>query len=271
MGLFSLNSDNYLSNVIFLGRNKAYGAFLLRKNYPRNIFISLLIANVTVIIGAVLLFFILKSQPEEIELYKMVDYKTSDFSLEEVNIPRIEQKVARKVEVPKAISENATPVVKEDQPEEKIPEKTDEKKTEEGNENADKKSTEEGKGEATENLKSVSSDTSGTNLYSEELFMKVEIPAEFPGGPIAFGKFIGENVQYPDYAKKNKVDGIVYIHMIINNDGSLTDLKISRGIEESCNNEVLRIMKLSPKWIPARHNGKYVRQRLIVPVRFRSP
>lgn len=243
---------------------------MLRKGYSRNLIIGLIISNITFALLAVLVFFLLKNKPEELEYYKMIDYKTTDFSLEVVKIPRIEQKKASKKE--KSLKKEDAPlVVKEDELEKKPIEKPEDNKNEKGKDENEVKSEENGKGEATETLKSVSSDTSGTQLYSEEIFMKVEIPAEFPGGPISFGKFIGENIKYPDYAKKNKIDGIVYVHMIVNNDGTIDELKIYKGIEESCNNEVLRVMKLSPKWIPARQKSLFVRQRMIVPIRFRSP
>jgi len=218
---------------------------------------------------AVLLFLILKNKPEEPELYKMIDYKTSDFSLQEVKIPRIEQKNAAQKSQSKPITD-APLVVKDDEKEVKKGVKPEGKEETDGKGKSEIKLEEKGKDEATENLKTVSSDTTGTHLYSDELFMKVEISAEFPGGPISFGKFLGENIQYPEYAKKNKVDGIVYVHFIVGNDGTISDLKIYKGIEESCNNEVLRVMKLSPKWIPARQKAKFVRQRMIVPVRFRT-
>lgn len=197
----------------------------------------------------------------------MIDYKTSDFSLQEVKIPKIEQKVDNQKMLGEP-TKDAPLVVEEEEREKKEEEKVKEDVSKENEGTAEKKLEQQAKVE--ENLKTVSSDTSGTNLYSEEIFMKVEIPAEFPGGPIAFGKFVGENIKYPDYAIKNKVDGIVYVHVIVGNDGTLSDIKIYKGIEESCNNEVLRVLKLSPKWVPARQKAKFVRQRMIVPIRFRS-
>lgn len=269
MGIFNTNSDYYLSNVIFFNRNKAFGAYILRKGYTRNIAIALIIANFVFIVSAILLFILLQNKPEEVELYKIIDYKTSDFSLTEVKIPRIEQKKPA-AQTEATSKENAPLVVKEDEPEKKLDEKTDEKAKPETKSDEDSKTESTTNGEADQTLKSISSDTAGTNLYSDEIFMKVEIPAEFPGGPLAFGKFIGENIKYPEYATKNKIDGIIYVHMIVNNDGTISELKIYKGIEESCNNEVLRIMKISPKWIPARQKAKFVRQRMIVPIRFRS-
>lgn len=263
------DSEAYLTEVIYSGRNKIYGGFQLRKNYRKNLLKAVIAANLIFAALCLAMFWALQHLPEPVAYYQMVDYKTTDFSLEEVKIPRIEQKKKPGKAPVQNQNIDAPPVVKEEvakpQPIEKA--KTDSKvstddQTEQIGENGDKKE---------ETLKSVSSDTTGTNLYSEEIFMKVEIPAEFPGGPAAFGRFIGENIQYPDYAKKNKVDGIVYIHMIVNNDGSLADVKVQRGIEETCNNEVLRLIKSSPKWIPARQKGKFVRQRMIIPIHFKSP
>lgn len=266
-------SSEYLSQIVFAQRNKDYGAYKLRLNYSKNLLAGLIVANVCFVGGVLLLFFTLKWQPEKVPLYKMVDYRTTDFSLEEIKIPK----------VPFTTNEQKSPPVKQ--------EPTVSKPADDGNNqlNADERNkpskeltsdktapiTDESKSSPQsstgENLKSYSADTTGTELYSNEIFMKVEVPAQFPGGPVMFGKFLADNIQYPEYARNQKVDGIIYVHMIVNNDGTLDDVRIYKGIEESCNNEVLRVIKLSPRWTPARQKGKFVRQRLIVPVHFQSP
>lgn len=258
-----------INEVVFENRNKAYGAYYLRSIYLNHLIKAVSIALCIFLVPIVLLFFIQKwSQNKEI-VYTVDVYKSDEFSLTEVNIPKIvseKNKPSKKVEN----LETLPPVVKEEVKEE-IKEKTvdkpiEKKSTENGNGNSANSSN----GEVAE-LKSVSSDTTGNSLYSNEIFMRVELPAEFPGGVMAFSKFIGENISYPEYAKQNKIDGIIYIHTIVNNDGTLSEIKVYKGIEKSCDEEVLRLFQKSPKWIPARQKGKFVRQRLIIPIKFKSP
>jgi protein TonB len=255
--------SSLLNDIIFEKRNKAYGAYYLRANYHKNLLKALFISSISAIIVALLLLFFIQNKEEKV--YSNINFKTENFSLTEVKIPKIvtEKKLVAKIE-----KHNLPPVVKE-----KVEEKIDnEVKKESPNEDSQKlgstDSTVSKNGEATTG---VSNDTSGTELYSQEIFMRVDVPAEFVGGTEAFSKFVMTNIKYPEYALKNKIDGIVYVHVVINTDGSLRDIKIYRGIEKSIDDEILRIIKLSPNWIPARKKGQNVRQRLIIPIKIQSP
>lgn len=88
-------------------------------------------------------------------------------------------------------------------------------------------------------------------------------------GLTACYKFISKNLKYPKKAIEMGVEGRVVIEFIVERDGSLSDLKITRRIGGGCDEEVLRLFKMMPRWIPAKNNNKLVRQKKIMPVMFK--
>ena len=90
----------------------------------------------------------------------------------------------------------------------------------------------------------------------------------FPGGQEAMLQFLKENLQWPDV--EADVQGRVIVTFVVETDGSLTDLKVVRGLDPAFDKEALRIVKSMPKWIPGTQNGQPIRVRYSVPVTFRA-
>lgn len=103
---------------------------------------------------------------------------------------------------------------------------------------------------------------------NDGVYVAVEHPAEFPGGIDAFYAYLQANIHYPQQAVHDGVQGRVYVTFIVEKDGSLTDVKVLRGIGDGCDEEAVRVIKASPKWTPGTQNGKVVRQQYTVPVHF---
>ncbi|WP_183567565.1 M56 family metallopeptidase [Mucilaginibacter sp. SP1R1] len=103
---------------------------------------------------------------------------------------------------------------------------------------------------------------------SSRVFTSVERVPEFPGGLKAFGKFLSDNIKYPKADREKGVQGRVIVAFIVEKDGSLSDLKILRGISKGLDNESLRVLRLSPNWQFGIQNGKAVRVQYSVPIQF---
>jgi periplasmic protein TonB len=103
----------------------------------------------------------------------------------------------------------------------------------------------------------------------EPVFLAVENQPEFPGGEEALVEFIARNVKYPPIARENGIQGKVFVSFIIEIDGSVSTIKIVRGIGGSCDEEAKRVVGLLPNFIPGRQNDKLVRVQYIVPVNFK--
>ncbi len=102
----------------------------------------------------------------------------------------------------------------------------------------------------------------------KKIFTAVEIEPSFPGGIAAFYKFTQQSIQYPPDAAKNRIQGRVYLSFIVERDGSLSEIKIARGVSEDLNAEALRLINTSPKWNPGIQNGRTVRVTYTIPVIF---
>ncbi|WP_295798009.1 energy transducer TonB [Mucilaginibacter sp.] len=100
------------------------------------------------------------------------------------------------------------------------------------------------------------------------IFRPVEVVPSFPGGLEAFYQFINKNTKYPRTAYENNTSGKVIISFVVERDGSLTDVKVKRGIGDGCDEEAMRVIKLSSPWIPGTQGGKPVRVAYSVPISF---
>lgn len=96
----------------------------------------------------------------------------------------------------------------------------------------------------------------------------VESMPEFPGGISAFYEYIGKNLDYPSQARRMNISGRVYVQFVINTDGSITDVKVVRGIGAGCDEAAQIVLENAPKFIPAKQRGVPVRFRQVVPIVF---
>ncbi len=97
----------------------------------------------------------------------------------------------------------------------------------------------------------------------------VEKLPEFIGGKEKMVEFIQLNMVYPEQEKNDKIEGTVYASFVVDENGQITDIKIVRGVSEGLNDEVIRLLKLMPKWTPGAKNGKPVKVRMTLPVVFK--
>lgn len=103
-----------------------------------------------------------------------------------------------------------------------------------------------------------------------EPFLSAEFMPTFQGHDgNYFRKYVAENVKFPVGAVENGISGTVYASFVINKDGSVTDVKILRGVHPVIDNAVLDCIKNSPRWEPGINNGKYVRVRYSIAVAFK--
>lgn len=96
----------------------------------------------------------------------------------------------------------------------------------------------------------------------------VETAPEYQGGARALAKYLGSALRYPPRARENKIQGKVYIGFIVEKNGTLTDFKIIRGIGGGCDEEAVRVLKLSPAWKPGTAEGKPVRTSYVQPITY---
>ena len=106
-------------------------------------------------------------------------------------------------------------------------------------------------------------------VEEQQIFQVVEEMPEFPGGLGEGMKFLGKNIKYPQISQENGVQGRVIVQFVVNQDGSIVDPQVVRGVDPYLDKEALRVISMMPKWKPGKQRGKAVRVKFTVPVMFR--
>ena len=106
-------------------------------------------------------------------------------------------------------------------------------------------------------------------LLNNSVYTTVEKQPEFTGGLNAFLQFIKKNLHYPSEFRKTGGEGTVYVEFLVNKDGSISDVHTLRGVHPEVDAEAERVIRLMPPWIPGSHNGKAVKVRFIMPIKFK--
>lgn len=105
-------------------------------------------------------------------------------------------------------------------------------------------------------------------VHEQEIFIVVEDPPSFPGGDEARIRFLSENIRYPQMARESGIQGTVFVTFVVERDGSVTDVRILRGIGGGCDEEAIRVIKAMPKWNAGKQRGRPVRVQFNMPIRF---
>ena len=264
------------TEMVFEGRNKEYGAYRLRKNAGKRNLYSL----ITIFIAALAIW-------GGISLVKFVESRTKTVAqtsvaeLSALNQPKkkaeVKQQQKVKLDQPEKVVERVkssvkftAPVIKKDN--EVKPE--DELKTQEELMNTktaigalDVKGNDDANGEVLKLKEAVAQPEPKPEV--EKVFDVVEQMPSFPGGPSALMEWLSNNVKYPVVAQENGVQGRVVVSFVVERDGSITDVKVVRGVDPSLDKEASRVVRAMPRWIPGKQNGSAVRVKYNVPVAFR--
>ena len=97
----------------------------------------------------------------------------------------------------------------------------------------------------------------------------VEEQASFPGGFPAMLEFLSKNLNYPEKAALNGIQGKVFVECTIDVDGTIVDVNVVQSVNPDLDKEAIRVIKLMPKWKPAKQNGKLVRIKTTIPINFK--
>jgi TonB family protein len=99
-------------------------------------------------------------------------------------------------------------------------------------------------------------------------FTSIDRQPSFPGGMDKFYQYLGKSIKYPQEAKEKKVQGKVFLSYIVEKDGRLTEIEVRRSLGSGTDEEAVRVLKASPKWIPGISNNQPVRVKYNIPITF---
>ncbi len=105
-------------------------------------------------------------------------------------------------------------------------------------------------------------------VAEEEIFVFVEDQPGFPGGDEARLNYLRQNIKYPEMANENNIQGTVHVTFVVEKDGSVSNVKVLRGIGGGCDEEAVRVIKSMPRWTPGKQRGRAVRAQFNMPIRF---
>lgn len=268
--------SNEWTDLVFEGRNQAYGAYKLRKGTAKRNVWALIIVG----LAAALLYLGLQLQ-KMAEANKKVE-NTQAVELAKLNTEKKEAKVEKKeiikqepekvVEQVKSSVKFTAPVIKKDS---EVKEEDEIKLDEvQKSDKAVGAFTVEGNDEVGGAVLKAKEDIAAPEppkhvVEETKIFTVVEQMPMYPGGDGALMGYLRDNIHYPTVAAENGVQGRVVVGFVVERDGSITDVKILRGVDPSLDREAMRVVKNMPKWTPGKQNGSAVRVKFQVPVSFR--
>ena len=106
-------------------------------------------------------------------------------------------------------------------------------------------------------------------VVEQEIFQIVEEMPSYPGGEGKLMEYVAKNIKYPQIARETGIQGRVFVGFVVEPDGSVSNVKVLRGIGGGCDEEAMRVVKSMPKWKPGKQRGKAVRVSYMLPVNFK--
>lgn len=274
MSKIDLISNDWIE-LVFAGRNHAYGAYQLRKSTgKRNLWSMVFVAAVAALayVGLAAYNTYQEQQKARFEAEmeaSLLEQKKEAKVEKKTEAPKVE---LQKVEKVKSSIAFTPPVIKKDsevKPEEEM------KTQDELNENKtaigafDVKGNDEEGGTVLKAVEEIATPEPPKHEEENKVFDVVEQMPSFPGGTSALMAYLSSHVKYPAVAEENGIQGRVTVQFVVEKDGSVTDVKTMKSVDPSLDREAERVVKSMPKWIPGKQNGSAVRVKYFVPVVFR--
>ena len=265
------------TDIVFEGRNQAYGAYKLRKSTGRRNVISIIAVVALAALGWLAL--TLKNIADEqaarraamtqaVELSALEQHKEKKAEVKQ----QIQVEPERVVEPVMSSIKFTAPVIKKDsevKPEDELKTQDQLMETKTAIGSFDVKGNDDANGEVLKAKEVIAQPEPPKHVEEEKVFDVVEQMPMFPGGQGELLKWLSSNVKYPVVAQENGVQGRVVVSFVVERDGSITDVKVVRSVDPSLDKEAVRVVSSMPKWTPGKQNGSAVRVKYNVPVAFR--
>lgn len=249
------------NDIVFQERNKEYGAYKIRQDYDKRVI--LIILSLCLLIGASYgTYKFIKSLP--VPTVEEVEPDLTQFELP----PAVEEEVLPPPaeEPPPPMEETIAfpePVVEDDVVENEIAIVEDLKDTK-----ADL-TTQDGN---TEFAGDIVEDKGPAivEVVKDEIIEDLDEVAQYPGGTAAFRAFLESNLQYPQIAIEENLEGKCFVGFVVDKNGNMSDITILKKVPgcPECDAEAVRVVKRMPRWVPGKKNGAPVKSRWQVPITF---
>lgn len=270
----NLNSSEW-RDIVFEGKNHKYGAYELRQTSSKRHLVALFIIVVFVAVVGAIPAFLDAVKPKDQNLGGIDDaFELSAMANVEEQVP--EENIIRQETAPpppplKATIQFTPPVITEDS---KVKDDKEMKSMDELNEKKDIQisiATVEGTNDknAVDIAELKEHKVIVQEPKDEKPFTSVEQMPQYPGGDSELMKFISSNLKYPTIAAENGIEGRAVIRFVVTKEGNISEVQVVRSLDPSCDKEAIRVVKMMPKWVPGKQNGRNVPVYYTLPVLFR--
>ncbi|WP_242923733.1 energy transducer TonB [Pontibacter liquoris] len=262
------------NNVVFKGRNKAYGAYELRMKYGRNLTLAAILATAT-FSGA-----LVAPLLQEKLFGKAVPYEKPVYDIYEPFVLELPPAppAAKPKEAAQPVAQPKAPVKTKAYATTKVipdnaPDPVKQLATQDDLKNANI-GTADIEGIAPEVPSITLPDAPPAELGTtapakpDEPYVSVEKMPEFAGGEKALFKFLSQNITYPVRARQANVEGLVIVTFVVAVTGEIQDVTVLKGLGYGTEEEAVRVIRKMPSWSPGRQNGRAVPVRYTLPIRF---
>ncbi len=267
--------SNEWADIVFENRNKVYGAYQLRRTTgKRNIWSMVFVAAVAAVayVGLAAYNSYQEAQKAKFEAEmeaSLLEAKKEAKVEKKTEAPKIEK--VQQVEKVKSSIAFTPPVIKKDsevKPEEEMKTQDELKETKTAIGAFDVKGNDEAGGTVLKAVEEIATpEPPKQDEEQNKIFEVVEQQPSFPSGSV--NGWLSEHIKYPVVAAENGIQGRVVVQFVVEKDGSVSQVKVVRGVDPSLDKEAVRVISSMPKWIPGKQNGVSVRSRFTVPVTFR--
>ena len=265
--------------LVFEGRNKAYGAYDLRaKSGRRHLYAIIDIIIGIIVIGIAIGLFLAAQEAiknsfavEEDLVTELSELKKEEVKKEEkkVEIPQEQKQEIQKVAVKASIAFTVPEIVDQVDESKKL------KNQDELNRSNISIASQDYEGDSKDgiNIDDLRDNQTqgGTSAPVEEeakVYNVVEQMPSFPGGEAALLKYVNTHIKYPAIAQEQEISGVVVLRFVVKEDGSVGEVIVQKSLAKHCDEEAVRVVKSLPRFIPGKQQGKAVRVWYTLPVRY---
>lgn len=258
--------------LVFVGKNKAYGAYQMRKSSPKRHNMALLWLIIIAFLAFALPTLYQMAKPKEKESMTEVT------ALSKLDKPEVKQKEFKKPELEKPKEQLVkssikftAPVIKKDN---EVREDEEMKSQKELTDSkvaisiADVKGNSD-HGKDIADIKQIVTQEAPKEEEDTQVFTYVEQMPTFPGGESEMYSWIGKNLKYPTIAAENGIEGRVIVQFVVGRNGKIRDANVVRPLNPACDKEAIRVIMSMPHWIPGKQNGKEVTVKYTLPITFK--
>lgn len=257
-----LVTSHVRNELVFEHRNKAYGAYTLRKNYNKRLTLIMASMILAFVLGSLTMFIIRNLPKEEIEAPKGSD-KTWTVQPPPKDLPPPPPTTPPPPPLEK-MTAFIPPVIEDDPVTDPVPTQDQLELTKAGDK------TQDGSDENFDPPQPSDDTPKQIDTKPEPIETFVEEEADFPGGFAEMAKFINDNIDYPQEAIDLGIKGRVTVRFVVEKDGRISNVSVATPLAgcKACDKAAVKVVEKMPSWKAGKNGGREVRTWVTLPVKF---